>query len=131
VLKRFLSRFLVIGGLALAAAGLFGTTQAMAAPTTASATAANTMQAVSPMDWGPCSPGYSCYYTGYNGTGTGYTALNCGLFDYPGGYDWVKSVYNRGYGTVHLYAYDGAAYTVPIGGTVNIYDGIKYFYIDC
>ncbi|MFI9379691.1 peptidase inhibitor family I36 protein [Kutzneria sp. NPDC052558] len=122
-----LRRILAIGGLSLAAVGLLGA-PATAEPTTSSTPAATAGQSVSPQDWDACVAGYSCYYSGYNGTGSRWLAPHCGGYGpFPG----LKSVRNRGHGDIYLYAYDGAEYYVPIGGTVNIYDSIESFYIEC
>jgi hypothetical protein len=79
-------------------------------------------------DW-DCSPGYSCYYDGRNGTGWRWVAPSCGWFDLgrmrPPFNDRISSIWNRGGGAIDLYNWDGRSRwiylgTVPIGARGNL-----------
>ncbi|MFF0312648.1 peptidase inhibitor family I36 protein [Streptosporangium sp. NPDC004379] len=80
----------------------------------AAATVAVTPLATTPAQAGAlawdCSPGYSCYYDGGNGTNRIWVAPSGGkCFDLGqmGLNDRISSIYNRGNGTVHLYNWIG------------------------
>jgi len=59
-----------------------------------------------------CTPGYSCYFDGFNGSNKLFTAARCGEHDLRGGIyqNKINSVANYGSGTVYLDIWRNAGY---------------------
>ncbi|WP_179278901.1 peptidase inhibitor family I36 protein [Actinomadura mexicana] len=93
--------------LALSAAPAAATTDPQPTVVRIPATAVNAMKVLTPQraaGW-DCDPGFSCYYTGLDGTGSRWRAPSCGWFTLEGSFlqNNLYSIHNLGNGRVDVY----------------------------
>jgi hypothetical protein len=98
----------VVSALALSAAPAAASTDPQPTAARTSVTAANELKALTPervaAAW-DCPAGYSCYYTGLDGTGYRWTAPGCGWWSLGGNplQNNLYSINNRGSGRAEVY----------------------------